>query len=125
MILNLLFLPCFSRGTLRQVAPAPQAKVCIFWRSRKRCCSAGPIFLGGSGNRWAVQRKQKSNAPPGRRRNCQPAVPAREHAEKGLIRTVPIGSLEANANKIRAHCHRRLRSQPGDAELLETKSWYG
>jgi hypothetical protein len=48
--LNLLFLPCTFTGHLRQVAPAPQAKLCIFRRNRKRCCSAEPIFLGGTGN---------------------------------------------------------------------------
>ena len=48
------FLPYSLAGRPEQGAPAPQAELCVFWRSRKRCCSAGLIYWGG---------KQKPGGP--------------------------------------------------------------
>jgi hypothetical protein len=45
--------------------------------------------------RRAPQRKQKSAAPPGRRRSRQPAVPAREEAGKRSNKSRSRGSVEA------------------------------
>lgn len=58
--------------------------------------------------RRAPQRKQKSAAPPGRRRSRQPAVPAREEAGKRSNKSRSRGSVEAVTSEIYTYSHDSL-----------------
>ena len=100
------FRPAFSRGTMKQVVPAPQAKLRFFWGNRKdSLCGQGKMMAnlfgrdrkpGGS----RVAGKQRSAAPPGRRRCRQPAVPARTAAEKGVSEPSPHGNRRNDEGEV-------------------------